>query len=98
MISEKLLGFRALYFDLQVLEKSFCTSTEGPRPCAEPEGVRYLSREGCVTVLRGMNFAEARVKCIYNFAEARVKPESRTTSDVSVVTWPLLPLRPLHEN
>ena len=28
--SEKLFGFGAHYFDLQVVEKSFSTSTEGP--------------------------------------------------------------------
>jgi hypothetical protein len=35
--SEQLFGFGALYFVLQGVEKSFCTSTEGPRPCAEPD-------------------------------------------------------------
>ena len=36
VISEKLLGFGALHFDPQAVEKSFSTSTEGPWPCAEP--------------------------------------------------------------
>ena len=49
MNSEKVLGFRALYFDLQGVGKSFSTSTKGPRPCAEPfqtQKCDYLENQG----------------------------------------------------